>query len=95
MSELINAYNNSWPFVQIFMLATLLGLVALPVWLTHRWLTMRKKMPDNILLALAQDGDVVTLTVRQGAPISPNQLTNLLTEPTSQADIHAEPITAN
>ncbi|MGB2226454.1 MAG: hypothetical protein ACPH44_00725 [Parvibaculales bacterium] len=47
MSELINAYNNSWPFVQIFMLATLLGLVALPVWLTHRWLTMRKKMPNN------------------------------------------------
>ena len=91
MSELINAYNNSWPFVRIFMRATLLGLVALPVWLTHRWLTMRKKMPDNILLALAQDGDVLTLTVRQGAPISPNQLT----KPTSQVDIHAEPIRAD
>jgi hypothetical protein len=91
MSELINAYNNSWPFVQIFMLATLLGLVALPVWLTHRWLKLRKKLPDNVLLALAQDDDVVTLTVRQGAPITPNQLTNLLTASVSQADIHAEP----
>ena len=76
-------------------LPPLFGLFALPVWLTHRWLTTRKKMPDNILLALAQEGDVVTLTLRQGAPISANQLTNLLTEPTSQADIHAEPIRAD
>lgn len=91
MSEFINAYNNSWPFVQIFILATLLGLVALPVWLAHRWLTKRKKMRDNILFALAQEGDVVTLTVRQGAPIRPNQLT----EPTSQADIQAKPIRAD
>ena len=66
-----------------------------PAWLTHRWLTTRKKLPANILLALAQEGDVVTLTVRQGAPILPNQLTNLLTEPASSADVQAEPMRKN
>ena len=91
MSEILNAFNNSWPSVQMVMLLTLVALVALPVWLIHRWLTLRKTLPENILLALAQDGDRVTLTVTKGAPITPNQLTNLLTEPTSQADINAEP----
>ncbi|MGB0343699.1 MAG: hypothetical protein ACPGGG_09735 [Parvibaculales bacterium] len=92
MPEIINAYNNSWPFVQIVMLATLLGLFTLPIWLTHRWLSLRKKLPDNIVLALAQEGDVMTLTVRKGAPITPTQLTNLLAEPTSKTDIHTEPV---
>ena len=91
MSEILNAFNNSWPSVQMVMLLTLVALVALPVWLIYRWLTLRKTLPENILLALAQDGDRVTLTVTKGAPITPNQLTNLLTEPTSQADINAEP----
>ena len=79
MSEWINAFNNSWHFVQIFMLLTVLGFTALLVWLTHRWLTLRKSLPDNVLLALSQQGDTVTLTVRRGAPITPNQLTGLLT----------------
>ena len=92
MSQIINAYNNSWPFVQIFMLLTFFGLCTLPVWLTHRWLTTPKKLPSNVLLALAQDGDLMTLIVRQGAPITPNQLTNLLTEPASSADVFNEPI---
>ncbi|NBR51625.1 MAG: hypothetical protein EBT87_07710 [Alphaproteobacteria bacterium] len=92
MPEIINAYNNSWPFVQIVMLATLLGLFTLPIWLTHRWLSLRKKLPDNIVLALAQEGDVMTLTVRKGAPITPTQLTNLLAEPTSKTDIHTESV---
>ncbi|CAI8205620.1 MAG: Uncharacterised protein [Alphaproteobacteria bacterium] len=92
MLEIINAYNNSWPFVQIFMLIVLLGLVALPVWLAHRWLSLRKKLPDNIMLALAQEGDVMTLTVRKGAPISPTQLTNLLGDAKAEADTHATPI---
>ena len=91
MSEILSAFNNSWPSVQMVMLLTLVALVALPVWLIYRWLTLRKTLPENILLALAQDGDRVTLTVTKGAPITPNQLTNLLTEPTSQADINAEP----
>ena len=91
MSKILNAFNNSWPSVQMVMLLTLVALVALSVWLIHRWLTLRKTLPENILLALAQDGDRVTLTVTKGAPITPNQLTNLLTEPTSQADINAEP----
>ena len=91
MSEILIAFNNSWHSVQMVMLLTLVELVALPVWLIHRWLTLRKTLPENILLALAQDGDRVTLTVTKGAPITPNQLTNLLTEPTSQADINAEP----
>ena len=89
MSEILNAYNNSWPFVQTVMLLTLVTLVAMPVWLIHRWLSLRKTLPDNILLALARDGNRVTLTVTKGAPITPNQLTNLLTEPTSRADINA------
>ena len=85
MSELLNAFNNAWPFVQIFMLATLLGLCALPVWLAQRWLAMRQKLPDDVLVALRQNGDLVTLSVRQGAPISPNQLTRLLNDPVTQA----------
>lgn len=84
MSEIINAYNNSWPFVQIFMLFAMLGLLALPVWLTHRWLTLRKKLPDNVVLALTQDGDRLTLTVKKGAPITPNQLTGLLSAPVEE-----------
>ena len=81
MSEILNAYNNSWPFVQITMLMALVALVALPVWLVHRWLTLRKKLPDDILLALAREGNRVTLTVSKGAPITPNQLTGLLANP--------------
>ena len=73
------------------MLLALVALVALLVWLIHRWLTLRKTLPDDIFLALAQDGYRVTLTVTKGAPITPNQLTNLLTEPTSRANINAEP----
>ena len=81
MSEILNAYNNSWPFVQITMLMALVALVALPVWLAHCWLTLRKKLPDDILLALAREGNRVTLTVSKGAPITPNQLTGLLANP--------------
>ena len=81
MSEILNAFNNSWPIVQITMLVTLVALVALPVWLVHRWLTLRKKLPDDILLALARSGNRVTLTVTKGAPITPNQLTGLLANP--------------
>ena len=81
MSEILNAFNNSWPIVQITMLVTLVALVTLPVWLVHRWLTLRKKLPGDILLALARDGDLVTLTVTKGAPITPNQLTGLLANP--------------
>lgn len=91
MSELINAYNNSWPFVQIVMLLTLLGLSVMPVWLAHRWFTLRKKLPDNVLLALSQEDDTVTLTVRKGAPITPNQLTGLLTVQDAQTDVMSEP----
>ena len=81
MSEILNAFNNSWPSVQMVMLLTLVALVALLVWLIHRWLTLRKTLPDDIFLALAQDGDRVTLTVTKGAPITPNQLTGLLANP--------------
>ena len=86
MSETLNAFNNAWPFVQIFMLLALMGLAALPVWLIHRWLVLRKTLPDNIVLALAQEGDRVTLTVRKGAPITPNQLTGLLAHPVNGVD---------
>ena len=58
MSELLNAFNNAWPFVQIFMLATPLGLCALPVWLAQRWLATRHKLPDDVLVALRQNGDL-------------------------------------
>lgn len=89
MSEILNAFNNSWPFVQIFMLVALVLLVGLPIWLTHRWLTLRKTLPDNIVLALIQEGDRVTLTVKKGAPLNPNQLTNLLSEQASRANVNA------
>ena len=78
MSEIINAFNNSWPFVQIVMLLTLVALIALPVWLVQRWLSLRHKLPDNVLLALSQDGDTLTLTLRKGAPVSKQQIAELL-----------------
>ena len=81
MSEILNAFNNSWPFVQITMLMTLVALVALPVWLVHRWLSLRKTLLDDIVLALARSDNRVTLTVTNGAPITPNQLTGLLANP--------------
>lgn len=73
------------------MLLTLLGVLVMPVWLTHRWLTLRNRLPDNILLALRQEGDTVTLTVRKGAPITPNQLTGLLTAQEADSDVLSEP----
>ena len=91
MSEWINAYNNSWPHVQIAMLFTMTGVLGMFVWLTHRWLTLRKKLPDNVLLALAQEGETLTLTVRKGAPITPNQLTGLLTAHDAETDAMGEP----
>ncbi|MBL6641890.1 MAG: hypothetical protein ISQ24_02420 [PS1 clade bacterium] len=88
MSEIINAFNNSWGYVQIFMLLALIACIAIilggPIWLTHRWLTLRKKLPDNVMLALTQEGDHLTLTVKKGAPITPNQLTGLLSAPVEE-----------
>ena len=81
MSGILNAFNNSWPFVQIAMLMALVALVALPVWLVHRWLSLRKTLPDDIVLALARSDNRVTPTVTKGAPITPNQLTGLLANP--------------
>ena len=81
MSEILNTFNNSWPFVQIAMLMALVALVALPVWLVHRWLSLRKTLLDDIVLALARSDNRGTLTVTNGAPITPNQLTGLLANP--------------
>lgn len=71
MSEWINAANNSWPHGKIAMLFTMTGVLGMLVWLTHHWLTLRKTLPDNVLLALAQEGETITLTVRKAHRLPP------------------------
>ena len=82
MSEIINAFNNSWGYVQIFRLLALIACIAIilggPIWLAHRWLTMRRKLPADVMLALRQEGDTLTLSVRQGAPVTRQQVVALL-----------------
>ena len=91
MSEILNAFNNSWPFVQVVMLLALLGALALPFWLLHSWLIGREKLPPNVLLALRQDGDTLTLTVREGAMIPPTQLSALLSDHGLREEDHQRP----
>ena len=81
MSGILNAFNNSWPFVQIAMLMALVALVALPVWLVHGWLSLRKTLPDDIVLALARSDNRVTLTVTKGAPITPQSIDRTFGQP--------------
>ena len=62
MAEIIfNSFNNSWSWVQVVMLVTLLGMVVWPLHLVLKYLSRRRTLPPDILLAIRQEGEKITV----------------------------------
>lgn len=62
MAEIIfNSFNNSWSWVQVVMLVTLLGMVVWPLHLVLKYLLRRRTLPPDILLAIRQEGEKITV----------------------------------
>ena len=83
-TELINAFSNSQPYVQVFILFVMLVLGALPVAGFFLFFWWRQKadtplLPDNTLLAIQQEKDRYTFTIHKRAQLNEQQAVNLLT----------------
>ena len=83
-TELINAFSNSQPYVQIFILFVMLVLGALPVAGFFLFFWWRQKaatpsLPDNTLLAIQQEKDRYIFTMHKHAQLNEQQAVNLLT----------------
>ena len=71
-AQIFNAFNNSWPIVQItiLLLPTLTAalLITVPCWLLSRTLVQlrarQNTLPPNTLLSVALEDDIVILKLR-------------------------------
>jgi hypothetical protein len=71
-AQIFNAFNNSWPIVQItiLLLTTLTAalLITVPCWLLSRTLVQlrarQNTLPPNTLLSVALEDDIVILKLR-------------------------------
>jgi hypothetical protein len=71
-AQIFNAFNNSWPIVQITMLLfttlTAALLITVPCWLLSRTLVQlrarQNTLPPNTLLSVALEDDIVILKLR-------------------------------
>ena len=62
MAEIIfDIFNNSWSWVQVVMLITLLAMVVLPLHLVIKYLLKRRALPPDIVLAIRQEGEKITV----------------------------------
>ena len=62
MAEIIfDIFNNSWSWVQVVMLVTLLAMVVLPLHLVLKYLLKRRALPPDIVLAIRQEGEKITV----------------------------------
>ena len=89
MDAFLNVFNNSWSYVQIFTLFTIIVLVLGLAWLiyklvttlTKRWLAYReaqKSLPPDTLIAIQKRGDRLVVTVHKDAVIEPGRLADML-----------------
>ena len=62
MAEIIfDIFNNSWSWVQVVMLITLLAMVVWPLHLVLKYLLKRRTLPPDIVLAIRQEGEKITV----------------------------------
>tara|TARA_X000000950_G_scaffold289319_1_gene411933 strand:- start:4960 stop:5265 length:306 start_codon:yes stop_codon:yes gene_type:complete len=62
MAEIIfNIFNNSWSWVQVVMLITLLAMVVWPLHLILKYLLRRRALPPDTVLAIRQEGEKITV----------------------------------
>ena len=80
-AQIFNAFNNSWPIVQITMLLfttlTAALLNNLPCWLLSRTL-VQLRARQNTLLSVALEDDIVILKLRQDAPLTAQEIVHIL-----------------
>ncbi len=88
--QIINAFNNSWSFVQIAMLLVPLAGLAVPVgaacWLVRAYICARHTLPNDVILAVRTTDMATTITVHHDAPLTPKQIMLLLPDPRENAD---------
>ena len=85
-AEIFNAFNNSWPIVQVFMLlifAITAGLlITAPCWMLFRTLAdirdRKTSLAPNTLLSVALEDDIVVLKLRQDAPLTAQEIVHIL-----------------
>jgi hypothetical protein len=85
-AQIFNAFNNSWPIVQITMLLfttlTAALLNNLPCWLLSRTLVQlrarQNTLPPNTLLSVALEDDIVILKLRQDSPRTAQEIVHIL-----------------
>ena len=62
LAEIIfNIFNNSWSWVQVVMLITLLAMVVWPLHLILKYLLTRRALPPDTVLAIRQEGEKITV----------------------------------
>ena len=62
MAEIIfNIFNNSWSWVQVVMLITLLAMVVWPLHLILKYFLRRRALPPDTVLAIRQEGEKITV----------------------------------
>ena len=62
MAEIIfNIFNNSWSWVQVVMLITLLAMVVWPLHLILKYLLRRRALPPDTVLTIRQEGEKITV----------------------------------
>lgn len=85
-AEIFNAFNNSWPIVQVFMLlifAITAGLlITAPCWMLFRTLAdirdRKTSLAPNTLLSVALEDDIVVLKIRKDAPLTAQEVVSIL-----------------
>ena len=85
-AQIFNAFNNSWPIVQITMLLfttlTAALLITVPCWLLSRTLVQlrarQNTLAPNTLLSVALEDDIVILKLRQDSPLTAQEIVHIL-----------------
>jgi hypothetical protein len=74
-------YNVSAP-VQVAMLLTVFGMVAVPVYALIVWVRTRhlNSLPPDTVFAISRDGDLLHLTINRDAPLARDHLSALWLE---------------
>ncbi|MGC6472373.1 MAG: hypothetical protein ACON4W_05820 [Parvibaculales bacterium] len=89
MDPYLKVFDNSWSYVQIIILLTVILLVLGVAWLiyrlvttlTKRWLAFRlakKDLPPDTLMAIQRRGDRLVVTIHKDAVIEPRRLADML-----------------
>ena len=77
-----DVFHNTTAIVQIAMLLTVLGAIAVPAFVLTRWLQLRMqtRLPPDTVFAISRDGDLLHLIINKQAPLARDHLSTLLLE---------------